>query len=261
MTSTSNVVDVSAWVGSYPFRGIPDSGLGNLQNLSRDLTIRKVIVSSFENLFWENGFDGYKTQQAKLESLDFVEHWPVVNPAMPGQIAALESLVERYRPRGLRLLPNYHSYNLGNSAVTEVMCFARERRMIVQVFQCIADSRWHWMLHVPDVEEEQIQAFVDEYNEQPVVICAMRNPAVLADRLESNPLLYVDTSRIRGPVFAFEHLIETVPASKILFGSLWPIQIIQATLWQIQYGALPEAIRNSILRENYQLLCNSSVTG
>jgi len=82
----------------------------------------------------------------------------------------------------------------------------------------------------------------------------MNNPAFLSEQLKHNKQLYVDTSRIRGPVFAFEKLVKNIPAEKILFGSLWPIQIVQATLWQIQQSSIPASVRHRILNGNFSSL-------
>lgn len=254
MKADTGVIDVSVWVGSYPFRGIPSSSIGDLKVLCNRLGISQVVASSFENLFWENGLDAYEMWQEELADEDWCEHWPVVNPAMPGQIRAVKELVERFRPGGLRLLPNYHSYSLQENCVRELMCLAREKRLIVQVFQRIADERWHWMLRVPAVEQEQLEAFAGEHTDQPIIISGTNQPALFSRHMHNDNQLYVDTSRIRGPVFAFEELIRTIPADRILFGSLWPIQIPQATLWQIQGTDMPEKNQSQILGRNYRAL-------
>lgn len=72
------------------------------------------------------------------------------------------------------------------------------------------------------------------------------------------PNLYADTSRIRGPVFAIEKLLAACPADKILFGSLWPLQITEATLWQVTTAHIDDVIRKKILFDNANRLLTAN---
>lgn len=231
------VIDVSMWLGQYPFRGIPTG--------STDV-VTHAIVSPFEALFWENSLDAYEQCAEKNVDSKF-DIWPVVRP---GAVHGLEKLLDRFHPRGLRLLPNYHNYRLFDSAAHEIMHLARERNMIVQVFSRIADERWHWMLKVPPVEIDQIEYLTASFQSQPILISGLNSLAPLASRMRQSKNLYVDISRIRGPVFAIEQIVKDIPVEQIVFGSLWPIQIIEATLWQVTTAKIEESIRAKILHEN-----------
>ena len=56
------------------------------------------------------------------------------------------------------------------------------------------------------------------------------------------------------PQSAIEQLVKTLPPDKLLFGSLWPIQIIEATLWQITTADLDEPTRAKLLHGNAKKL-------
>ncbi len=193
-----------------------------------------------------------------LTGRDRFEHWPVINPAMPGQISRLKEAIEKVQPRGLRLLPNYHGYHLSDPCLENLMGLVKEHNLVVQVFQRIADERWHWMLHTPAVENSDIVSFVKRYADHRILIGAMNQPNVLVEQLDDLPHLYVDVSRIRGPVFAIEHLLGNLPPNKIVFGSLWPVQIIEATLWQVQEAHISDKVRKAVLHENFETLVTST---
>ncbi|HEX7010438.1 MAG TPA: amidohydrolase family protein [Phycisphaeraceae bacterium] len=264
MNQACPAIDVAAWVGQYPFRGILHSSLTHLLDKLAALQVERAVVSPFEALFWENNLDAFDLWSHRLAEHSRLELWPVVNPAMPGQIARLARRLDEHAahgqavPRGLRLLPNYHGYRLDAPAVDDLMRLARERSLIVQVFQRIADERWHWMLSVPPVPPEDLLAFVDRHDQQPILISALNAPQLLADRLRSHPALYADLSRLRGPLFALERLLEQAPADRLVFGSLWPIQIIEATLWQITYAQASDATKADLLRGNAARLLQSA---
>jgi len=241
------VIDVSAWVGQYPFRGILRCGVADWKEAAATLGISRAIVSPFEAVFWENNLDAYERWADSLAGESQLEVWPVVRP---GALHGVEELLDRLHPRGLRLLPSYHDYHLYDTGVEPIMRLARERGMIVQIFTRIADERWHWMLNVPELPMHDLEYATAVFDQQPIVVCGLNRPQSLAGRMTQHPMLYADVSRLRGPVFGVEQLAKSAPADRLLFGSLWPIQIIEATLWQVTSARIDRAERDRILRDN-----------
>lgn len=248
------IVDVSAWVGAYPFRGIPHSSLADLRAHAATLNIERFIVSSFDNLFNENNLDAYDRWRQTLDDMPFIEHWPVVNPSMPGQLRRLEQLVDRHQPRGLRMLPTYHGYSLRDDCVEQLMAFAAQRRMVVQIFSMIADPRWHFMLKVPSLDPQQLDYLISRHCDARLIISGMQPVERFAERARQCPNLYLDISRVRGPVFPVDTLIEKFPPQKLLFGSLWPIQMIEGSLWHVTWSDLPAKTQGMILHDNFNAL-------
>ena len=245
-----NLIDVAAWVGSYPFRNIPNSNLKDLRIIADELEINRIIVSSFENLFWQNGLDAYEIWQTKLKDYKFIEHWPVVNPTVPGELEVLQDLTVRNKFQGFRLLPNYHSYNLEDSCIKTFMEFASQNRKIVQVFQQIADERWHWMLKVPKVDAVELSSFIQDYPDNTIILSALDINENILNLLHDHPNTYIDISRFTGPCFVLERVISKLP-DQFLFASLWPLQILQASLWQIEYADISQENKEHIMSKNY----------
>jgi predicted TIM-barrel fold metal-dependent hydrolase len=246
-----SVIDVSAWIGSYPFRGIPNSSLENLRAKMKELKIERAIVSPYEAVFWENNLDAYERFAEQLSGDATIELWPVVRP---GATIGLEKLLERFRPRGLRLLPNYHGYRLSDPSAQEILDLAKSRGMIVQVFQRIADERWHYLLKVPPVDQADLEYLTSVHTDQRILLSGLNSLAPFASRLRQNVNLYADLSRVRGPQFAIESMVKSLPVEKLLFGSLWPVQIIEATLWQITSAKIDDELKTALLRDNARAL-------
>lgn len=246
-------IDVAAWVGNYPFRGIINSTLDDLRGKAEALNMR-FVVASFDSLFHENNLDAFERWQETLAGEGHLEHWPVANPDQPGQLRYLEKLLDRHQPRGLRLLPNYHAYRLWHPEMDRLMAMAAERGMIVQIFQRIADERWHWMLKMPAVSREDVDHVTSRYTDARVIVSGCAELAWIAPRLRECPHFYADISRIRGPVLALEHYAAIVPLEKMVFGSLWPIQMIEASLWQITWSQLTEQTKADLLYGNFARL-------
>jgi predicted TIM-barrel fold metal-dependent hydrolase len=249
-----SITDVAAWVGTYPFRGIRNSSLDDLQAKAAELSIDRFVVASFESLFQENHLDAYERWHETLAGIDCVEHWPVVDPAMPKQLRNFERIVDRYQPRGFRLLPNYHGYSLLDGAVDDLMTFAQERGLVAQVFAMIADYRWHYMLKMPAVSADLFDHFTGMHPDAKIIISGQQPVQRMAARAKQCPNLYLDISRVRGPVMAMEKLVNEMPTQKLLFGSLWPIQIIEGTLWHVTWTKLPAETQAAILGGNFETL-------
>jgi predicted TIM-barrel fold metal-dependent hydrolase len=253
MTPTTPAIDVSLWLGQYPFRGIPNSTLDDLEARLGALNIEHAVVSPLEAVFWENSLDAFDRLADEISGTDTFDVWPVLRP---GALHGIEKLLDRYKPRGLRLTPNYHHYRLSDPAVEPILSLARERKLVVQVFQRLADERWHHLLKVPPVDPTDFDYLTAVHGDLPILLSGVQPLAPLAPRLRQLPSLYADLSRVRAPDAAIEQLVKTLPPDKLLFGSLWPIQIIEATLWQITTANLDDPTRANLLRNNAQKLLN-----
>ncbi|HTL27582.1 MAG TPA: amidohydrolase family protein [Tepidisphaeraceae bacterium] len=240
-------IDVAMWIGQYPFRGIPNSSIADLKRQMSALEIERAIVAPFEGIFWENNLDAYDRAAEQFANDRAIEVWPVV---CPGAVHGIERLLDRHKPRGLRLLPNYHGYKLSDASVAEVMSLAKSRGMIVQIFQRIADERWHYLMKVPAVPMDDFLYITSIHTEQPILLSGVNPFAQMTERLRSLPHLYADISRNRGPQFVYEKLAQSMPMDKLVFGSLWPIQIIEATHWQITSSRIDESIKQNLLYNN-----------
>lgn len=252
MSKPFQILDAAAWVGQYPFRGIAGSSLEDFRNKMQALDIGRAVVSPFEAIFWENNLDAYCHWERQLSGYNEFELWPVVNPAMPGQVQEFQNLWDRgtTRPAGLRLTPNYHGYRLDDPCVAELMEVARKRDLVVQLFTRIADERWHWMLRTPGVSEDDVLYFTSAFAGMRLLISGLNNLQFLISRLKQQPRLHVDLSRHRGPIFGVEKLLGRVPPAQVVFGSLWPIQIVEATLWQILEARIDDSMRAAVLGGN-----------
>ena len=243
----SPVIDVAMWVGQYPFRQIPHSSLDDLRGKLAELRIERAVVSGYECVFAENNLDAYRAWAERLSGDASLEVWPVVRP---GMTHGLEKLLDQHRPRGLRLTPNYHGYHLYDRSAERIMNLARERGMIVQVFQRLADERWHYGMKVAGVEQGELEYLTARFGEQPLLLSAMTSYGSIVSRLPQCPNLYLDVSRVRGPQFAIEEMAKKVPTDRLVFGSLWPQQIVEATLWQVTTAKIDDAVRTALLRDN-----------
>lgn len=258
MKIEGQAIDVAAWVGTYPFRHLQHCSVVDLRRQMEKSAIGWVIVSHFNCLFNEDSPAAYLRAVEEVGEVAGLELWPVINPSRPSQLSNFDRCLDIEPARGLRLLPNYHGYSLADPCVGELVEWAVSRGMIIQVFQQIADVRWQWMLTVPPVPLPELLNFCTTYTAAKILLSGVDRLAALAPVFPAGERLYADTSRLRGPQFAVENVVKSIPVDRLVFGSLWPLQITEATLWQIRSAAIPPAERRQIMHENAMVLLGSS---
>lgn len=256
--------DVAAWVGAYPFRALTEHKLDHWEARARRAGVTRAVVSGYDQLFAQNGLELWRPWVARIAShavADRLDCWPVVNPAAPGELRRLEQALDQHPVRGLRLLPSYHGYRLWDPQVADLMSIARQRDMIVQVFVRIVDERWQWMLKMPPVDVGQdLHYFTSLFDANRIIISGAGSGelAGLANRLRTHPGLYADLSRVRGPAFALDHIDQSLPLPRLLLGTLWPVQIMEASLWEVTTSRLADDKRRAILWDNAATLMQSN---
>lgn len=259
-TTMCPVCDVAAWVGPYPPRHLREFTLEQLAARCQRLGVRRAIVSGYDQLFAQNGLELWE-QHARRAMAPVggtqIEYWPVVNPAHPGELRRLREGLAQFAPRGVRLLPNYHQYRLWDPAAADLMGIAAEHNLVVQVFVRISDERWHWMLKVPPVDVQQDVAYLSsmfENNRLLISGASISELASMATRLRQHRCMYADLSRVRGPAFFADDLHQQAPIDRLLFGSLWPVQIMEASLWEITGSKMTAQHQRAVLWDNAEAL-------
>lgn len=258
-------IDATAFVGDYPFRGFGSTTLQTLKERAGQYGVGQAIVSSFQELFWENNFDATTRLADELSGDDFFIHFAVVNPTYPGQLKALPKLVEQTGIQGLRLLPNYHSYRLWDDGALELFRLAAELDLPVQIIREIQDQRMHWMHTVPPVSNADFDGLFSAFGSQDLPACRLLLSALpfaeltrLAGVLRDAPTVWADLSRVRGPVFAVEKLVNDHKLERLVYGTLWPIQVMAATYRQVEDAAVTDEQRAAILAGNCRRFLTSS---
>ncbi len=252
------VIDVSGFLGRWPFRTIPRSGVDDLRALADKLGIERVVVSSFENLFLENAFDAARETARLTHEDDLLVHFPMVHAAFPGVLEDLLRLHEDFPFRGIRILSNYHDYSLDDPLVDGLLSWTQAKGIVVQVFRRIADERLHYILKVPAVPEDEMVRLALRHPHQRFIFSAVNYAEIgsIAGSIDMAPHVWFDVSRCRGPEGWPERLVADIPAERLVFGSLWPLQVLRSTSEALIHAPIDEATRSAILHDNAAtLLC------
>ena len=205
-----NAFDMTVFFGDYPFRGFSQTSLQDLAQRCKTLQISGAAVSSFQQIFHENNLDAARRDAKLLESFPQFAHFVVVNPTYPRQLEELQKVLLEMPIAGLRLLPNYHHYHLWDARVQELFALAKSYELPVQIHREIQDRRLQWMLSVLPLDVEELEWLLSNPPEIKVLLSGLSRTDLLQlqAKILAAPNIWVDTSRLRGPVFGLENLTE-----------------------------------------------------
>ena len=248
------MIDANAYVGNWPFRQLryttPAALLGKMDALG----IEKAVVSSLENVFYKDLLAGNRDLHALVRAhADRFLPAFTINPTFPGWEEDLEICVQEFGMRVMRLHPNYHQYALDAAEGTAVLQAARAHNFIVIVTTGIEDTRHHHpLIKVPDVPSGQMAAAVSAFSDVPFLVAAGSFAAQNAVWTQSTHTdnLYLEISRVQGPVGDIEKLRGTMGADRVLFGTNLPLHVPEAATLAIEHANITADERRMIVQEN-----------
>ncbi len=215
------VVDFSAFTGAWsthPVSGRLDDVVASLT----DIGVDRILFSPLDAVWCRNPhlYNGplYRSCEGRTDLLPV----PILDPTVATWGAELLEAVE-VGVQVIRLLPNYHGYDLGG---IEVFWDVISKRGIITIVQTRMEDprRQHPMAIVDDVPVSDIVQIAERRADIRFVIGGARTGEIRAasDSLREQPNLYADVSQADG-LDAVRALVDDGIGKKLLFGSHAPL--------------------------------------
>ena len=149
-------IDIHAYVGHWPFRQLRGNSCEELVARMDKFGVQMAVVSNINGIFYKN------TQSANEELYRAIKPYhdrfipfAVINPTYADWEYDLDVCHRKYGMRGLRLYPQYHDYDMADSACIELVEMARDREMPVAFSLRLTDLRQRSWLDVQRVRFEE----------------------------------------------------------------------------------------------------------
>ena len=245
------ICDLACFVGTWPFRSLPASGLDGLKAMAERHGVRRAAVSSFEEVFWEDSFEGTRRMVETVADEPWLSPFQVLNLTVPGWERDLERGVRDLGIKGIRLTPNYHGYDLAEVAL-QACNAAATFKLPIAIHIRLQDERMHWIHSFHPVPAEAIEAFLDCSGGTRVALLGgqLSDWGRLAEAVKGRENVWVDLSRLRAMLFGADRLFEVIPPSQCVHASLWPLQTPSSMLNLFKYGRMDEDAKRAVLWEN-----------
>lgn len=256
MTTPRFEVDVSAWIGAYPFRDLPHPDAAILVQVLRRERIGQAWVGSLPSAWHRDPASSNAWLYDQLAPHDGVlRPSPTVRPDWPGWEEALDEAVRRGAP-SIRVYPMQIGMGATSPHLAALARAAADRGLIVQLTVRFEDLRQrHPMDSVPDLTAAHVRAIVRADPRVRVIVSGGGRDLIEETHWSLTPQeqsrCFWDWAWVWGPPEDhLEHLFQTVGADRFTFGGYWPLRLIQAPLATISLLSplLPAVTSTSGLR-------------
>jgi hypothetical protein len=233
-TSSRFPVDVSAWIGAYPFREIPHPDASVLVRVLKRERIDRAWVGSLPSAWHRDPSPSNAWLYEQLGAhADVLLPSPTIRPDWPGWETSLDEAVERGAP-SVRMYP----LQLGVGSAAPMLASAAracgDRGLIIQLTVRFEDLRQrHPMDTSPDLTAAHIRAVVRADSRVHVIVSGAGRDLIEETHWSLTPAeqsrCFWDWAWVWGPPEEhFTHLVKTIGADRFVFGGYWPLRLIQA---------------------------------
>jgi len=263
------LIDVNAWLGTWPFRSLRDNTPDALVARLDRSGIDKAVVSYIEAAFHRHPQSANKRLIREIKShRDRLIPLGILNPLSPHWENDLTACVD-LGMKGLRLFPQYHNYSADGPEIKAVVHASTECNLPIFIPHRFEDIRQHhWIDPGKDVDLGQLANLIASVPKATIIIPNARPLArsPLWNRKEiRDHNWYVDLSlaeihyglhTTRKSVKDLGYLLEEGGANHLLFGTHLPFSYAGPALVKLAILPVDEETRANITHRTAQRLLN-----
>ena len=249
-------VDVSAWIGSYPFRELPHPDAAILVQVLQRERIGQAWVGSLPSAWHRDPAPSNAwLYEALAPHAGVLRPSPTVRPDWPGWEDVLDEAVRRGAP-SVRVYPMQLGIGATSPVLPALARSAAARGLVIQLTVRFEDLRQrHPMDTVPDLTAAHIRALVRADSRVQVIVSGAGRDLIEETHWSLTPeeqsRCFWDWAWVWGPPEDhLEHLCRTVGPERFTFGGYWPLRLVQAPLatFSLLSPLLPAVTMTSGLR-------------
>lgn len=236
-------VDVSAWIGAYPFREIPHPDADVLVRVLQREGIAQAWVGALPTAWHRDPAPSNAWLYAQLAPYaDVLRPSPTVRPDWPGWEHLLDDAVALGAP-SVRVYPMQLGMGATSAVWPALAKACADRGLVMQFTVRFEDLRQrHPMDSAGDLTAAHIRAAVRSEPRLQVIVSGAGRELIEETHWSFTPAeqvrCYWDWAWVWGPPEDhLEHLFRTVGSDRFVFGGYWPLRLIQAPLATFQLAA------------------------
>ena len=263
------LIDVNAWLGTWPFRSLSDNTPDTLIARLNRSGIDKAVVSYIEAAFHRHPHSANERLASDIKPhSDRLIPLGTLNPLSPHWENDLSACVD-LGMKGIRLFPQYHNYQADGPEIKTAVHACTESNLPVFIPHRLEDIRQHhWMDPGKDVDFGQLANLVAAVPKATIIIPNARpiSRSPLWTRKELRELnWYVDLSLAeihyglhtsRKSVKDLGYLIEEGGANHLLFGTHLPFSYAGPALVKLSILPVDEDTRANITHRTASQILN-----
>ena len=252
-------IDISTYVGHWPFRNLKYNSLNGLDELAQRYGITHMVVANLHGLFYKDA------NTANLELLEELKNYKgkttflpmaIVNPTyICWEKDARDMIAAGFA--GFELTPLYHGYKLGmqpkydsylpEQVAAPVMELAKELDVPVRICSSFENIRGRGRMDVfENVSGDEYFALLSKYPEVSV-LCTNFSPLAGGEKfkelIKQRDNIYFDINECgEAQVYGIpDRILQIASMKQMCFGSLSPFDYMELSLINMEYASAYDA--------------------
>jgi predicted TIM-barrel fold metal-dependent hydrolase len=253
-------VDVHAWIGEYPWRALPTTGVGDLLSTMDAVGIDRAWVGSLPAAFRRDPRpDNEVLYRALAAHADRLAPAPTVHPDLPGWERDLNEAVA-IGARAIRVYPCQSGIDPAGEAMHALANATAAAGLPLVLTVHFEDVRQRHPLDVaPELEASAVRALLRAVPKVQLVVAAARRPLIeevhWGSTADESARVSWELSHLWGPPEdELARLVETVGAERFVFGTHWPLRVAEAAAAKLELLEVAPEVRALVEGENAQRL-------
>lgn len=233
LAETAGLIDVSAWTGNWPFTKLRYGGLPELKAKLQSLQVARAFVAPIEAILEQDPSRANKELLAATDDDAFWSPVPVIDLSYANWQETFAFAAKDSRVKMIKLLPNYHMYELTESMLRPLVALARQRDLAVAIQIRVEDARGQYpLMQVADIDVLKAVNVALRFPEQPFLLSNLYT-AELREALRAADNVYADLASLEHVDIARE--VETLyPAERVLFATHSPFYFPEAAVYKLR---------------------------
>lgn len=233
MKAPSRVIDMSVWTGNWPFTSQRFTKLGPLKEKLKSLQVAKAFVAPTEAILEQDPLRANKALLSAVQD-DFFSPVPVIDLSYANWDENVQFAVNDERVKMIKLLPNYHMYELDEKQLEQLVKMTEQHKLIISVQMRVEDMRGqHPLMLVKDVDVLKAVRTMAFYPEQRFMLSNLYIYEV-PEALLPLDNVWVDISSMEE-IDTVRELKRNDKFDKVLFSSHSPFYIPEAAVNKLKY--------------------------
>ncbi len=252
------MIDVNVHLSRWPFRRLPCDETPRLVEKLQAKGVTRAWAGSFDGLLHRDvaAVNARLADECRRHGSGLLVPFGSVNPKLPDWPEDLRRCHEDHGMPGVRLHPGYHAYTLDDPAFAELLTQAERRGLVIQLAVRMEDPRTHHpLMPVPDVDTGPLPELLAARPKLRLVILnglrTLRAGAIAA-LVEAGDASF-DIAMLEG-VAGVATLLASVPPERVLFGSHFPLFVLESALLKLRESQLTPAQLAAVSHANAQRL-------
>jgi hypothetical protein len=264
--------DINCGCGAWPFRPTFPADAASLEAMLRAEGVTRACAYPLEAYLWPDPQEANELRLPQLARSSFFVPAAVLNPTLPEWLKGYRRCRQEWRVPLVRLMPNYHLYELTHPAVDALAVQAAADRVVLGVVVRAEDKRMqNPSAKVPPVLIDDVAALARRHpglrvvafgfgrlwDKSDLVSPGMVKQLDLSPELDKQPdlpaNLWIELSFFEHES-SFANALKLFPAERLLFGTNAPLFYPRANVLKILNSEAPKRAKTAAFRTNAEKL-------